>query len=151
MNDMSTDKRMMAFNVLWKEQDDIYRGIAKTLELNESVFWILYCLRGSGKNVTQSFMCSMMLEPKQTINTALKKMESDGLIFFSDSGDKRSKYIYLTEKGAALAKNTVDRVIVAERTAMEMMTEDEQRQFLELFRKYNDCLKEKMGEIKNEK
>ena len=151
MNDMSTDKRMMAFNVLWKEQDDIYRGIAKTLGLNESVFWILYCLRGSGENVTQSFMCSMMLEPKQTINTALKKMESDGLIFFSDSGDKRSKYIYLTEKGAALAKNTVDRVIVAERTAMEMMTEDEQRQFLELFRKYNDCLKEKMGEIKNEK
>ena len=151
MNDMSTDKRMMAFNVLWKEQDDIYRGIAKTLGLNESVFWILYCLRGSGKNVTQSFMCSIMLEPKQTINTALKKMESDGLIFFSDSGDKRSKYIYLTEKGAALAKNTVDRVIVAERTAMEMMTEDEQRQFLELFRKYNDCLKEKMGEIKNEK
>lgn len=151
MTDMSTDKRMMAFNVLWKEQDDIYRGIAKTLGLNESVFWILYCLRGSGKNVTQSFMCSMMLEPKQTINTALKKMESDGLIFFSDSGDKRSKYIYLTEKGAALAKNTVDRVIVAERTAMEMMTEDEQRQFLELFRKYNDCLKEKMGEIKNEK
>lgn len=151
MNDISTDKRMMAFNALWKEQDDIYRGIAKTLGLNESVFWILYCLRGSGENVTQSFMCSMMLEPKQTINTALKKMESDGLIFFSDSGDKRSKYIYLTEKGAALAKNTVDRVIVAERTAMEMMTEDEQRQFLELFRKYNDCLKEKMGEIKNEK
>ncbi len=151
MNDMPTDKRMMVFNVLWKEQDDIYRGIAKALGMNESVFWILYCLRGSGENVTQSFMCSMMLEPKQTINTALKKMESDGLIFFSDSGDKRSKYIYLTEKGAALAKNTVDRVIVAERTAMEMMTEDEQRQFLELFRKYNDCLKEKMGEIKNEK
>lgn len=145
------EKQLMDFNVIWKEQDDIYRGVAKTLGISESIFWILYFLRGSGENVTQSFMCSMMLEPKQTINTALKKMESDGLIFFSDSGDRRSKYIYLTEKGTALAKKTVDKVIVAERAAMEMIPEDEQRQFLGLFRKYNDCLKEKMGEIKNEK
>lgn len=145
-----TEKQMMEFNVLWKEQDDIYRGIAKALGLNDSVFWILYCLRNYGENVTQSFMCSMMLEPKQTINTALKKMESDGLIAFSGSGDRRSKYITLTEKGKSLAETTVDRAITAERSAMEMMTGEEQRQFLGLFRKYNNCLKEKIGEIKNE-
>lgn len=144
------EKQLMDFNVIWKEQDDIYRGIAKALGLSDSVFWILYCLRNYGENVTQSFMCGMMLEPKQTINTALKKMESDRLIAFSGSDDGRSKYITLTEKGKSLAETTVDKAISAERAAMEMMTEDEQRQFLGLFRKYNNCLKEKIGEIKNE-
>lgn len=148
MNSVTTYKRMMELNSLWKEQDDIYRGIARQMGINESVFWILYCLRNSGESMTQSFMCSMMLEPKQTINTALKKMECDGLITLSDGGNRRSKYISLTEKGVSLAESTVDKVISAERGAMDMMTEEEQRQFLGLFRKYNNCLKEKMGEIK---
>ena len=146
MNKEKTYQRMMELNGLWKEQDDIYRSIARKLGVNESVFWILYCLRNSGGNITQSLMCSMMLEPKQTINTALKKMECGGLITFSESGSGRSKFITLTEKGVSLAESTVDRVISAERGALDMMTEEEQRQFLGLFRKYNDCLKEKMGE-----
>ncbi|MDE7287368.1 MAG: MarR family transcriptional regulator, partial [Lachnospiraceae bacterium] len=126
---------------------DIYRNLAKILGLSECSFWILYTLRTNDTELVQSEVCAYMYQPKQTINSALKKMESDGYIKLEQGNDHRSKRISLTAGGIRLCERTVDRVIESERGALECMTAEEQELFLSLFHKYTDLLKQAMQDI----
>ena len=55
--------------------------------------------------MTQSEICSFLYQPKQTVNSSLKKLASEGYIQLSVSGH-RSKQILLTEKGRELTSQT---------------------------------------------
>ena len=72
----------------------------------------MYTLREANREMTQS-ECHAMYEPKQTVNSALKKLERDGIIELLEMKDKRSKRLHLTEKGEEFARETVDKVIAA--------------------------------------
>ena len=146
---MSKDMdRLSEYNGIFKEADEVYHNIAKTLGLSDCAFWILYCLRTEGGALTQSEICNTFYQPKQTVNSALKKLELDGCIELSERADRRSKQILLTQKGITLAEESVDRVIGAERTAMSRLDEAEQEAFIRLFRKYTDLLKYNMEELR---
>ena len=134
--------KLSEYNRIMKENDEVYRDLAKTLGLSESFFWILYALRAEDAAV-QSELCACMHQPKQTVNSALKKMEADGYIELTCGGNRRSKRIILTEKGDALCKRTVDKVIAIESAALNEMPEEELELFLSLFRKYTALLKER--------
>jgi DNA-binding MarR family transcriptional regulator len=138
---MTADQRLLEYNAIIKETDELYRDVAKKLGLPDCSFWILYALRQEGGGLTQSEICDSFYQPKQTVNSALKKMEGDGYIILRSLNDRRSKQIHLTERGAALAQKTVDPVIHAEKQALTGLTEAEQNAFIGLFRKYTDLLK----------
>lgn len=132
------------YNGLFKENDEIYRKAAKKLGLSDGVFWILYSLRDAGGDVTLSVLCGELYMPKQTVHSALKKMEQEGYICFSDGRDRRSRYIRLTEKGSALAADTVDRVIEAETAAFSGLSGEEREAFISVFHKYTGLLRHTM-------
>lgn len=69
--------RLFALNEAWKENANIYRQMAKQMNLTDMAMWALYTLRVEPGEMTQSRMCEFLHEPKQTINSALKKMEAD--------------------------------------------------------------------------
>ena len=104
-------------------------------------------LREDEDPLTQSEICEMLHEPKQTVNSALKKLDLDGYITLSSGSDRRSKSISLTEKGLCLAAGTVDLVMAAEQSALEEFTEEELHTFISLFRKYTQTLKQKTKNI----
>ncbi len=135
------------YNGIIKENDDIYRNLARALGLSECSFWILYVLRTNDTALAQSEVCASMYQPKQTVNSALKKMESGGYLKLEKGKDHRSKQISLTEGGIRLCQRTVDRVIESERGALEGMTAQEQEMFLSLFHKYTDLLRLAMRDI----
>lgn len=130
------------FNGIYKETSDIYRRKAFDYGLSESAFWILYSVRESVGKVTQSRICFESCLPKQTVNSALKKLEADGIILLIPENGGRSKAIELTEKGVKLAETTVDNVINAEKSAMSMLSDDEQRQLIGLTRRYFSLMNE---------
>lgn len=130
-----------------KETDDLYRNLAKKFKMSDCMIWILYILREDDRSVTQSDICNMMYMPKQTVNSSLKKMESEGYIELLNINDKRSKQVCLTEKGVDLANNTVDIIISKENNALSKMDKEEQALFINLFKKYKDLLKESFMEI----
>lgn len=134
-------KRLMGYNKSIKEIDDTYRNVARIFGLPECTFWILYTLRVGKSPLTQSEICSLQYKPKQTVNSALKKMESDGYISLSYGDDQRSKYISLTEKGIRLAEKTVDKVAEAEAQALSGMPVDEQEKLVEILGKFSDYLR----------
>lgn len=138
---MNDDREYLSkLNNIFKANDKIYRNAAGNLGLPDCTFWILYTLRDEGNITTQSEICSAIYLPKQTVNSAMKKLENDGYIQLLNTTDRRSKQVSLTPKGLALAEATVDKVITRETKALSGMTPDEKETFLRLFRKYTDLL-----------
>ncbi|MCM1083250.1 MAG: MarR family transcriptional regulator [Clostridium sp.] len=147
---MGNEKALLTqYNTLYKENDEIYRIAAKTLGLSACAFWILYALREE-EGLIQSELCHTLCLPKQTIHSALKKLENDGFIKLSSGKDRRAKYLSLTKKGTELAKETVDRVIQSELNAFAGFTDLEQQEFIRLFQKYTELLKAGMMNLNNE-
>lgn len=148
---MGTEREhLIEYNGLYKENDELYRNAAKVLGLSDCAFWILYSLRECNREVNQSDICSVICAPKQTVNSSLKKLEKDGIIELAEGADRRSKFVRLTQKGTELAVETVDRVLTAELRAFGKMTEEEQKSFLGLLRRYTDLFKQEMGALNRE-
>ena len=143
----NSSKRMLEFNEVMKENNDLYSNLAKKFKMSDCMLWILYILREENKVLTQSDICNMMCIPKQTVNSSLKKMEAEGYIELLNINDKRSKQVSFTEKGLDLANNTVDIIISKENNALSMMDEKEQELLINLLRKFNDLLKDSFLEI----
>ncbi len=142
-----TEELLSKYNGLLKENDELYRNAAKAMALSDCTFWILYSLRDSGTEITQSDLGTTLYLPKQTINSALKKLESDGFIELLAGNDRRSKRIRLTEKGTLLAEQTADHVISAELEALNGLTNRERETFIDLFQKYTVLLKQNMQQL----
>ena len=146
MGEDLVSKRLAEYNSIIKEHDALYRQLAKRFGMSECSFWILYSLRETNTSITQSELCYALSQPKQTINSALKKMQDYGFIELLISQDRRKKYIRLTDKGALLAQETVDKVILLENQTFDTFTEEEQSLFLQLLHKYTDNLKINLSE-----
>ena len=131
----------LEYNRIFRENDEIYREIAKMMGMSDSAFWILYMLREGEGQYTQSDIRTVLCQPKQTVNTALKKLEQEGVLELQPMSDKRSKQVCLTVRGNHLASRTVDLVFGMERSAMEGLSPREQDTFLKIFRKYTQLLR----------
>ena len=136
--------KLAQYNKSFKAIDETYRNAAKQFGMSECAFWIIYTLRTEEAPLTQSEICSFQYQPKQTVNSALKKLESEGLICFFVGADRRSKNIALTEKGLRLAKNTVDIFAESEADALLAMPENERNALSDLLEKYNSLLRTKL-------
>lgn len=142
--DSHAKAKLTQYNKSFKSIDETYRNAAKRFGMSECTFWILYTLRVEKPPVTQSEICALQYQPKQTVNSALKKLESEGFLTLSVGADRRNKYVSLTEKGLALAEKTVDIFAESEANALLMMSEDEQDTLCRLLKKYNSLLNSKL-------
>lgn len=133
---------LAVYNELYKEQDELYRAVARSFGLSDCAFWVLYALREAERPLTQSDVCAAVYQPKQTVHSALKKLMAEGYLQLTEGRDRRSKHLVLTEQGEALVRRTVAPVMAAETAAMNTMTETEQAQFLALCRRYNAALRQ---------
>ena len=130
------DQALMAYNKEMKKLDDTYRSAAKTCGMAECAFWILYTLRVEEKSFTQAEICEFLVEPKQTVNSALKKLVAEGYLALSAGTDQRSKLVRLTPKGDQLARERVDRIPEAEAEALRRMTPEECERFIQLMARF---------------
>ncbi len=144
MNQKKVSQSLLEYNALIRETDELYHNVAKNLHLPDCAFWILYSLRESKLPLTQSDICNSLYYSKQTVNSALKKLETEGYIALCSSSDRRRKQLRLTEKGLLLAANTVERVMTAELEALTELSDQERTLFLAVFDKYTAILKQKM-------
>lgn len=151
MNKNILKEHQMEINMIEKEISDFYGRISNGSVFSDSALWILYFLRLTGKPLTQSEICTMMFQSKQTVNSTLKKLCDEGYIIFKSSEkDKKRKPIYLTEKGERLCADSADKVISAETAALENFSEEELAAFISLHKKYFDNLKESFSLIYGE-
>ena len=146
-NRAETEDSLFAYNSIMKENDNIYRDLARKLGLSECGLWILYVLRTEHVPPVPSEICAVLHQSKQTIHSALKKLEADGCIELTQGKDHRSKQILLTDAGICLCRNTVDRVIAAEQAALAGLSGEERKNFLDVFNKFTTLLKEQAARL----
>lgn len=131
------------FNRLYKELDDIYHSVSASHGISDTVFIILYSVYALGEGCSQKDIADFYFLPRQTINSAVKKLYAEHKVVLRTSKG-REQGIYLTSEGRAFADEIILPVLRAENAAFADMGREEKRLFLELNRKFNALLKEKL-------
>ena len=138
----------MVINNIYKKNCAVYYKLASYYGLTETMFDILYFVRENEDCTTQAQICNNLYLRKQTVNTALKKLEKEDYIYLEkNAGNRKNKTIHFTEKGNELVKNTVDHVFEVERRAFERLSEEEKNGVLYYGLKHVNVLAEETDQF----
>lgn len=135
-------KDMKRFNHLVGEIDAVYHEIAWKQGLSDSVFEILYTICNYGDSCMLKDICRSCGLSKQTINSALRKLEQEGIVYL-EAVDSRHKKVCLTEEGKSLARRTAGAVIEAENEILASWSQKDVEKYIALTRQYLLALQEK--------
>lgn len=83
---------------------------------------------------------------KQTINSALRKLEEEDVVFL-EAVDAKNKRVCLTPKGRELADRTAKRIIEMENDIFSSWTKEDVEKYLELLERYLHDFKERSAQI----
>ena len=136
--------QMKRFDLLITEIDKAYHAAAQKMGLSDSALLILYTLCGGGGECMLSEITAVA--GKQTVNSALRKLEADGIVT-SELSDGRKKKLRLTEKGRQLAERTASRLICIENGIFDSWSDEEKEAYIGLTKRYLTMFKEKMKEL----
>lgn len=139
--------KIKRINYLAGEIDAAYHDAALRFGLSDSSLTILYAICSSGHGCLLGDIYSLSGVRKQTINSALRKLEAEGIVYLTAVNGKK-KMASLTEKGQELANRTAVRLIRAENEIFDSWPQEEYEAYLALMQKFLTELTEKMKEIK---
>ena len=123
------------YTYMHSEIGALYHDSALRAGLSDSVMNILYTIETFGAECTQSNICRLTGISRQTINSAIRKLENEGILYL-EAESRKNKPIRLTEKGQALVNEKVLPVIAAEQAIFDSWPEEERQMLLALTRKY---------------
>lgn len=152
MNTDSTvliSKYLKEYNHIYKETNDIYHEIARKLQLSDSALDIFYTIFEMGDNCLQRDICKASCMPKQTVNSSIRKLQTDGYLTLSP-GKGRSMHIHLTASGKKLIQEKLVPLIRIENDAFEDMTVEECEQLIHLNAKYNQALRSRLSNLEED-
>lgn len=141
--DSHLQEQLRIFNTLWKAQDDIWQEAARNSGLPETAFWIIYILTIENKaELTQAELCDTWFIPRQTCNSAVKKLEGKGLISLTThKGAGNIKYLSLTGNGVSFANKYITPLTNADISSFSSFTNEERELLLSLMQRQLDYLK----------
>lgn len=139
-------KDVKRINLLQSELQNVYHDLSVRMGLSDSNSSILYTIRNFGDCCLLSQIISMTGLPKQTVNSALRKLEAEGILELEQAQGRRKK-VRLTPQGQVLADNTVDWLFRTEAEIFSSWDAEELALYLKLNQRYLDQLKEKAKEL----
>ena len=137
-------KELRRYNHLLGEIAGAYHEMSLKLGLSDSVMNVLYTLCDSGGSCPLREICRRSGLSKQTVNSALRKLEAEGTVYL-EPVSARSKSVCLTEAGRALAAGTAERVIHIENDIFAAWPGEDVERYLELTERYLLALRERAG------
>lgn len=142
---MDLRKKIRKINCLFAEIDALYHRASLKIAISDSRMIILYFAHQNGECCLLKEIYQQSGISKQTINSALRKLEDEKIIFLEKTAG-RGKNVLLTEKGKLYVQETVAKIYNAELAVLSRWTEEELATHIHLMEKYiNDF----SNEIKN--
>lgn len=141
---------MRRFNQLLGETDRVYHEAAVRLGVSDSEMNVLYALCGGEGRCPLRDICHQYGVSKQTVNSAVRKLEGAGMIYLESSGP-RSKDVCLTEAGWVLARRTAVPLMELESEIFAAWTPAEVEQYLRLTQRYLDAFQERLDRFQKQK
>lgn len=136
-------KELKRYNYLFSETGAAYHEMYLKLGMSDSAISVLYAVLENGDSRPLQQICHYTGLSKQTINSAIRKLEAEGIIYLEMAGSK-NKTVCLTEKGKLLAEKTAGRVLKAENEIFASWPQGDVDKYLELTEAYLLALKEKV-------
>lgn len=136
------------FNRLYNENGQLYHRVARACGLSDCALWLLYTLRAEGAPLTQTQLSETLSLPRQTVNSALKKLvEAEYLRLEAADGNLKNKQVLITEAGDGYLRRTVDQVFDLEDAAASRLTAEERASLLALGQKLLDAFRAETDEF----
>lgn len=135
-------KDLKRSNYLFSETSAAYHELYRQFGMPDSAVSILYVLLENEGSCLLQKICRDTGLSKQTVNSALRKLEQDGTIYLN-MADSKHKLVHLTESGFVLAERTAGRVIQIENEIFASWPAETVKQYLDLAEAYLMALKEK--------
>lgn len=139
-------QEMKRFHYLTAEIDAAYHEAALRLGLSDSAMLILYTVCEHDGACPLSQITHLTGLCKQTVHSALRKLEQDGIIVLEQSSG-RMKTVCLTERGREAAEHTVCKLLRIENKICGAWEPWEWELYMELTQRYLAAFKEEMKEL----
>lgn len=133
---------MRRYNYLLGEIEAEYHNMSLKLGLSDSAMKILYTICDNGDSCPLLEICRRNGLSKQTVNSAIRKLESENVVYLEPAGTK-NKTVFLTENGKLLAQKTALRILEIENDILASWSGRDVEKYLELTEKFLTSLKEK--------
>ena len=134
------------YTYLAGEINALYHEAAVKAGISDSVQNILYVLCEEGGKCLQSEIGKLTGISRQTINSAIRRLEKDGIVYL-EHGSGRNTVLHLTEKGEKFAAEKIYPLHEIENRIWNDWTPEEREQYLTLTKKYRDGLKQYMRDL----
>lgn len=133
-------------NYLTEDIDSMYHQASLKLGVSDSVMFVLYMAHtNNGKCLLQDIYKLSGIS-KQTINSAIRRLEGDKIIFLEKHSGK-TKLVCLTESGKEYAKKTAGRLFDAECCAFADWTSEEIELYVNLIKKHTASLRNEINKM----
>lgn len=132
-NDLEIIRRI---NCLTTELESLYHQAARELGVADSVMCVIYMVHQKGDGCLLYDIWNESGISKQTINSAIRKLEGDGILFLEQEKGK-NKRIRLTPEGKSYVERTAGRMLEMECRAFDDWSEQEIGTYLNLMERYN--------------
>lgn len=143
-------QQLSTLNRLYKESDEIYRGIAGRYGLTDTAFWILYAITHTDGDCTQNDLCNDWFYPVQTINSAVGNLQKKGLVRLETiTGTRNRKRILLTDAGEIFTDRIISKIDELERNAFLMFTNEERKTYISLYQRHNEYIRRERDKVFN--
>lgn len=129
-------EKLHRINYLGAEMEALYHQVSLKLGISDSAMRSLYTVYDNGGTCLLSDIYKQSGISKQTVNSAIRKLESDEILYLElETG--REKRVYLTEKGKNYVEKTVARLYAAECEIFATWSEEEINSYIRCMEKYN--------------
>ena len=124
----------------------LYHESSVRLGITDNIALILHFLYDNGQSCLLSDFYKKTGVPKQTVNSSLRKLEADGILFL-EQHDGRSKRVVLTEKGEQFMHETIGQLRNAEIHALDGWTPEEVETYIRLITKVAASLQREFSKL----
>lgn len=133
-------------NCLTEDIDSLYHQAAWKLGVSDSVLFVLYMIYTNGGHCLLYDIYKSYGISKQTINSAIRKLESDDIVYLEKHNGK-AKIVCLTDKGKSYIQQNAARLFEAECNAFGDWSEEEMNRYLSLIEKHNASLRKQIQNL----
>lgn len=139
-------KTMKRFNHLLGEIEGTYHEASLKLGVSDSVLKILYTMCYFDNQCLLSDLCRHTGLSKQTVNSAIRKLENDRLVYLQ-AVDGKTKRVCLSPAGEEFARQTAGRVLNLENKIFSTWSDAEFSGYLMLTERYLAALRESISQL----
>lgn len=133
-------------NQLTTELESLYHLASAKLGMADSVSIVMYALYQAGGECLLADIYKESGISKQTINSALRKLEAEGMVTLAQHSG-RAKKVIQTDAGKSYAQATTARLVEAEAAAFAAWTEEDFRICSQLMSSYADSFRQQIEKL----